>query len=183
MLTILAENWWALAIRGIAAIIFGVLALLFPSITLTVLVILFASYAFVDGVFTIFAAFRNRSDRSHLWVLLLEGVLGIAVGILTLFWPGITTLALLSFIAAWAIFTGILEIVAAVRLRKEIEGEWLLILGGIASVLFGILLVMNPSTGAITIAWLVGIYALIFGFIMLGLAFRLRSWQASRRPA
>src|SRR6185369_9681998 len=113
MLTILAENWWALAIRGIAAIIFGVLALLFPSITLTVLVILFASYAFVDGVFTIFAAFRNRSDRSHLWVLLLEGVLGIAVGILTLFWPGITTLALLSFIAAWAIFTGILEIVAA----------------------------------------------------------------------
>jgi uncharacterized membrane protein HdeD (DUF308 family) len=183
MLTLLAENWWALAIRGVAAIIFGILAILFPGITLTVLVILFASYALVDGVFSIVAAIKNQAEKSRWWALLLEGILGIAVGIFTLFWPGITELVWLSFIAAWAILTGILEIIAAIRLRQEIEGEWLLILGGIGSVIFGILLVTNPLIGAVTIALIVGIYALIFGFLMLGLAFRMRSWLKAQRTA
>ena len=174
MLDVLARNWWALALRGVVAILFGLAALIWPGLTLTALVLLFGAYALVDGVFAVVAALARAGRERRWWVLLLEGLLGIAVGILTLVWPGITGLVLLLFIAAWAIITGVVEIVAAIRLRREIEGEFLLGLGGVISVIFGLLLIVRPGAGAVAVAWLIGIYAILFGALMLALAFRLR---------
>jgi uncharacterized membrane protein HdeD (DUF308 family) len=115
-------------------------------------------------------------------MMILAGVAGIITGVLTFLWPGLTALVLLYFIAGWAIVTGIFEVAAAIRLRKEIEGEWLLIIGGIASVLFGVLLVINPGAGALASVWIIGSYALIFGILMIVLAFRLRSWRSPEAP-
>lgn len=169
----LAQNWWALAIRGIAAIIFGLLALFWPGITLLVFVIIFAIYALSDGVFAIVAAVNSSSREG--WALLLEGVLGIAAGVLALFIPGITALFLLYIIAFWAFITGIFEMVMAVRLRREISHEWWAVLSGIASVLFGILLFIFPRAGALALVWWIGAYAIVFGLLLLALAIRLRT--------
>jgi len=183
MVIVLARNWWALALRGLFAILFGIAAFAWPGITLGALVLLYGAYALVDGVFAIAAAVVGRTDGMPWWALVLEGVAGIAVGIMTFAWPGITALVLLYLIAAWAVVTGIFEIVAAVRLRKEIQGEWLLALSGILSVLFGFALVFNPLAGALAVVWLIGAYAIAFGVLMIALAFRLRSWarQASSK--
>jgi uncharacterized membrane protein HdeD (DUF308 family) len=183
MVIVLARNWWALALRGLFAILFGIAAFAWPGITLGALVLLYGAYALVDGVFAIAAAVVGRTDGMPWWALVLEGVAGIAVGIMTFAWPGITALVLLYLIAAWAVVTGIFEIVAAVRLRKEIQGEWLLALSGILSVLFGFALVFNPLAGALAVVWLIGAYAIAFGILMIALAFRLRSWarQASSK--
>jgi uncharacterized membrane protein HdeD (DUF308 family) len=183
MVIVLARNWWALALRGLFAILFGIAAFAWPGITLGALVLLYGAYALVDGVFAIAAAVVGRTDGMPWWALVLEGVAGIAVGIMTFAWPGITALVLLYLIAAWAVVTGIFEIVAAVRLRKEIQGEWLLALSGILSVLFGFALVFNPLAGALAVVWLIGAYAIAFGTLMIALAFRLRSWarQASSK--
>src|SRR5919202_355383 len=174
MLDVLARNWWALALRGVVAILFGLAALVWPGLTLTALVLLFGADALVDGVFAVVAAIARAGRERHWWALLLEGLLGIAAGVVTLAWPGITGLVLLLFIAAWAIITGVVEIVAAIRLRREIEGEFLLGLGGALSVLFGLLLIVRPGAGALAVAWLIGIYAILFGALLLALAFRLR---------
>jgi uncharacterized membrane protein HdeD (DUF308 family) len=177
MLNLLARNWWLLALRGLLALIFGLLALIWPAITLRVLVILFGAYALVDGLFRVITALKDSRKR---WgILLLEGVLGIALGILAFIWPDITALALLYLIAAWALVTGILEIMAAVWLRKELKGEWLLGLAGLASVVFGLLLVIWPGSGVLAIVWLIGAYAIVFGVLLIALAFRLRSWGKS----
>lgn len=133
-----------------------------------------------DGIFALVAAFSDRVGKQRWWVLLLEGLAGVAAGILTFLWPGMTALVLLYLIAAWAIVTGILEVMAAIRLRQEIEGEWLLALGGIASITFGVLMVVWPGAGALAVVWLIGSYALVFGLLMVFLAFRLRSWNKSR---
>jgi len=177
MMSNLAHNWWVFALRGVAAIIFGVLAFIWPDVTLTVLVLLFGAYVFWDGVFAIVSALRRRTRTDQWWWTLLEGVAGVAIGLVTFFWPGITAVVLLAFIAAWAIITGILEIMAAIRLRKEINDEWLLFLSGALSVLFGILLVFQPSTGALALVWVIGSYAIAFGVLLIVLAFRLRSWE------
>ena len=174
MLDVLARNWWALALRGVVAILFGLAALVWPGLTLTALVLLFGADALVDGVFAVVAAIARAGRERHWWALLLEGLLGIAAGVVTLAWPGITGLVLLLFIAAWAIITGVVEIVAAIRLRREIEGEFLLGLGGALSVLFGLLLIVRPGAGALAVAWLIGIYAILFGALLLALAVRLR---------
>jgi uncharacterized membrane protein HdeD (DUF308 family) len=171
MLHMLARNWWALALRGLVAVIFGLLTIFVPGITLVTLVLLFGAYALVDGVFNVIAVFRTPS---HHWALLIEGVIGILAGILTFAWPAITALALLYVIAFWAIFTGVLEIVAGIRLRKAITNEWLLVLMGALSLLFGIFIVFAPGAGALAIVLWIGAYALIFGVFMIGLAFRLR---------
>jgi len=177
-----ARNWWAVLIRGIAAVIFGILALILPGLTLRVLVALFGAYALVDGVFSIVAAVRAIERRRSFGWLLFEGIVGIIAGLLTFFYPGLTALVLLYFIAAWAILTGISEIVEAIELRQRIHNEWLLVLGGVASIIFGILLFLFPGGGALTIIWLIGIYAIIFGVLLIGLSLRLRGMHERGRP-
>src|SRR5262249_33258916 len=152
--SILSRGWWLLLLRGLAAIAFGVLTWSQPGISLSVLILFFGAYSMADGVLGIWAAVAGRARHEHWWVLLLEGLIGVGVGILTFFAPGVTALALLFYIAIWAIGTGVLEIVAAVRLRKEIEGEWMLILAGLASVVFGVLLMVQPGAGALALLWL-----------------------------
>ena len=175
MLHVLARNWWVLVLRGVAAVLFGLAAFVWPAITLTALVLLFGAYAFVDGIFAVVAAVSGPVRQARWWVLLLEGIAGILAGVLTFIWPGITALVLLYLIAAWALITGILEIVAAVRLRQEIEGEWLLALSGIVSVLFGLYIAALPGAGALAVVWIIGAYALVFGVLLLALGLRLRS--------
>ena len=174
MLHALARNWWLVALRGLLAILFGVLALAWPPATVAVLVIFFGAWALVDGIFALGAAVTGYTGGAGPGGLLLEGVAGIAAGILTFLWPGITALVLLYLIAAWAIVTGIFEVVAAIRLRREITGEFWLALGGVISVIFGLFVFFRPVAAAEVIAMMIGIYALVFGFMMIGLAFRLR---------
>jgi uncharacterized membrane protein HdeD (DUF308 family) len=169
----LPRHWWVVALRGLAAIVFGILAFVWPGLTLTVLVLLFGAYAIVDGVLALYAALR--SGGKQVWVSLLEGVVGIAAGLVAFFLPGLTALALLFVIAAWAIVTGVLEVIAAVRLREVIEHEWMMIFSGALSVIFGILLVAQPGAGALAVVWLIGTYAVIFGVSLVVLAWRLRS--------
>jgi uncharacterized membrane protein HdeD (DUF308 family) len=170
----LARFWWVLLLRGVLAILFGVMVIIWPILWWALVVASFAAYALLDGAFAIAAALTGRG-AGHGWALLLEGMIGITAGVLTLFWPVVTGLALLWFIAAWAIATGVFEVVAAIRLRKEIAGEWLLALSGILSVLFGVALFILPAEGALALAWLIAAYALTFGVLMVALAFRLRA--------
>ena len=170
----IARNWWVFLLRGIVAILFGVLAFLRPGITLEALVLLFAFWALFDGVFSLIGSIGAAEAREPWWPLVLIGLLGIAAGILTLRYPGVTALALLFVIAFWSILRGIIEIAAAVRLRDLIQGEWWFILGGIASIVFGVLVVMYPVSGLLAAVWLLGIYAVIFGITQIMLGFRLR---------
>jgi len=180
---VLARNWWAVALRGIVAILFGLGAFLWPGITLGVLILLYGAYAIVDGIFALIAAVRGAA-RHERWVwLLLEGIVDIAAGVIAFVWPGITALVLLYLIAAWALVTGISEIAAAIRLRQAISNEWLLALAGVASILFGIILFVAPGAGALAVVWIIGAYALVFGIILLALAARLFTWQRHRAPA
>lgn len=176
--TILARNWWVLLLRGLVAIAFGVLAWIQPGITIAALVLLFGAYTLVDGVLGAWTAIAGRKEHEHWWVLLLWGVVGIAVGVMTFVAPGVTAFALLFYIAIWAVATGVLQIVAAVRLRKEIAGEWLLVLGGLASVVFGVLLMAQPGAGALALVWLIAAYAVVFGIVMVLLAFKLRGLRS-----
>ena len=179
MLHILARNWWALALRGLAALGFGVMVFIWPGITLLALVTLFGAYALVDGILAILAAVRAAGRQQQWGAMLVEGVIGMLVAGLAFFWPGLTVLALLYLIATWSILTGIFEIAAAIRLRREIEGEWLLGLGGVASIVFGVCLFAFPGVGALAVLGLIGAYALGIGVLWLLLAFRLRRWRAS----
>jgi len=174
MLDVLARNWWALTIRGVAAVIFGILAFAWPGATIVVLVILFGAYALVDGIFALIAAVRAAQAHERWWAFLLEGIVGIAIGIITFFEPHVTAFALYFTIAAWAFITGVLEIAAAIQLRKQIANEIWLILGGIFSLLFGVLMLYRPLTGAIAIVWVIGFYAIVFGISMIALSLRLR---------
>ena len=171
MLDTLARNWWALALRGVAGVLFGLLTFFLPGIRLVTLVLLFGAYALVDGLFNLLAFFRVAS---HHWALLVEGVIGIIAGIVTFTWPTITAIALLYLIAFWAIFTGVFEILAGIRLRKVIANEWLLLLMGVLSALFGLVILFAPGVGALAIVLWIGVYALMFGIVLLALAFRLR---------
>ncbi|MFN6570533.1 HdeD family acid-resistance protein [Dendronalium sp. ChiSLP03b] len=179
--TRLARNWWIVALRGAIAIIFGLVALFLPAITLTALVFFFAAFVLIGGILLAIAAFRDDLNNTCGWLLLLEGEIGIAVGTLAFIWPGIAALVLLYFIAAWAIVTGIFEILTAIQVRKQIENEWLLALAGTASILFGLLLIICPLAGALAILRIIAAYTIIFGFLFLILAFRLRIWWIKRR--
>lgn len=177
MFLTIARNWWAVLIRGILSLIFGVLCLVFPFSTIIVLAMFFGAYALVDGIFAIVSMFMGPRSTSQWGVLLLEGIVGIIIGLITFFMPGVTALGLVYLIAAWAVVTGIFEIIAAIRLRKEITGEWMLILGGVLSVLFGLLVGIFPGAGALTIVVWIGVFAIFFGIVFIILAFRLRSWH------
>jgi uncharacterized membrane protein HdeD (DUF308 family) len=170
--------WWVLLLRGIAAVIFGLAALFWPDETLWVLVVFFGAYALVAGVFTIAAGIADPTRRG---LLLTEGVIGVVAGLIAFFWPGLTALVLLYVIAGWAIFTGVLEIVTAISLRREIDNEWMMILGGALSVLFGLLLAFLPGVGLLSLTWLIGIYALIFGVAFIVLGFRVRRHGTASR--
>lgn len=178
MISTIAQNWWLLAIRGVAAILFGIGAFVWPGLTLAALVLLFGAYALVDGIFSVIAGITARGEQNRWWMMILRGVAGILLGVLTFIWPDVTALVLLYFIASWSIVTGAFEIAAAIRLRKEIEGEWLLALAGLASVIFGILLIILPGPGALALIWLIGSYAIIFGILVLAVAFRVRGLRA-----
>lgn len=178
----LARNWWAIALRGVVAIIFGVLTFIVPGLTLAVLVALFGAYALVEGVFNVIAAVRGRGGAQPWWALLLEGLVSLAAGIVTFAMPGLTALVLVYVIAAWAIITGVLEIGAAMRLRQRITGEWWQVASGVLSVVFGGLLIAAPGAGALALVFWIGGYAIVFGALLVALAFRLRTWRAEERP-
>jgi uncharacterized membrane protein HdeD (DUF308 family) len=170
----LARNWWALALRGVVAIVFGLIAFFWPGFVWLVVVLTFAGFALIDGIFALVSVLTGHREGSRWWALLIEGIVGITAGVVALFWPGITMLALLALIAVWAVATGMLEIITAIELRRHIRGEWLLALSGILSIVLGIALAVLPEAGLVVIAWWVGAYAIAFGAVMLALAFRLR---------
>lgn len=172
--TQLFRNWWIVAVRGVLAIVFGILALVWPDTTKLALVLLFGIFAFVDGFSAIAAGIALAPYFKRWWALLLEGLTGGVIGVLTFSWPNVTGLVLLYFIAVWAVITGIFEIVAAIQFWKVVSGEWTMILSGILSVLLGVLLFAFPSAGAVGIVWIIGMYAIAFGIMGLIFAFRLR---------
>ncbi|MDB6122359.1 MAG: hypothetical protein JWQ71_1352 [Pedosphaera sp.] len=180
---VLTNSWWLLALRGIAAVLFGVLAFIWPGITLLTLTLLFGAYALAHGILALVMAFKWSKGGRHSRGLLFEGIVSIAAGIIAFLWPGITTLTLLFLIAAWAIVNGVLEIVAAIRLRKVIRGEWLLILAGILSLIFGLVILAQPIVGALAVVWWIGSFAIVFGALLIGLAFRARRWAPERSAA
>lgn len=175
----LSHNWWVVVLRGLAGMTFGLVTFFAPGISLAALVLVFGAYAFADGVLAIISAIRRERPGDRWWLLLLEGIAGIAAGVVTLLWPGITALVLLYVIAAWALVTGVLEIAAAIRLRKAIKGEWLLVLSGILSVALGVMLVLWPGPGALALVIWIGAYAFVFGVLLLALGLRLRSLRPS----
>jgi len=179
----LSQNWWMMILRGVLAIMFGVAAFVWPGLTWFSLVILFGAYALVDGVIALAAGLQNAGDSPRWWVFLLEGIIGIGAGITAFLWPGLTAYVLLMVIASWAIITGILEIAAAIRLRREITNEWALAFGGLLSVGLGVLLFMRPVLGGLALVWTIGAYALLFGVLLIALGFRLRSVNVPARPA
>ncbi len=175
LLRVLAENWWLLLLRGIAAIAFGILAFAWPGLTLLTLTLLWGAYALSDGIFALWAALSGRgSDMAPRWWLAVVGIASILSGLLAFFWPGITALVLLTFIAGWAIIIGALQIWGAIQLRKEIEGEWLLVLSGLLSIAFGVIMIAQPGAGALALVWMIGWFALLAGCIYIALAFRLK---------
>jgi uncharacterized membrane protein HdeD (DUF308 family) len=174
MLMTLARNWWAIVLRGVCAVLFGVAAFAWPGLTLAVLVIMYGAYALVDGVLAVLAAIAARQPGRFPWGLLLAGLAAIGVGVLTFAMPGLTTLALLYLIALWAILRGVFEVIAAVQLRREIDHEWLLAASGVLSILLGLFLIVSPGAGAIALLWAIGGMAIVVGVIMIGLGFRLR---------
>jgi uncharacterized membrane protein HdeD (DUF308 family) len=182
MIAVLARNWWAIGIRGVLAILFGLIALFLPGVTMLSLVLIFAVYAFLDGVLAIISAVRAARERERWGYLVLEGLVDIAAAAVAVFWPGITVVAFVFLIAFWAIFTGILELVAAFRLQF-IDGRGWLIFGGIVSVLYGALLIIAPMIGAVVLTWWLGAYALVFGVCLVVLAFKLRARLENLNPA
>ncbi|HSB01394.1 MAG TPA: HdeD family acid-resistance protein [Anaerolineales bacterium] len=178
MLTILTQlfrNWWHFAVRGLLAIVFGIMALIWPETTKLALVLLFGAFALVDGIFAVTTGIAARGYLERWWAILLEGITGIIIAVLTFFWPNITAFVLLYFIAAWAVTTGIFEILAAIEFRHVLSGEWAMILVGLLSVIFGVLLFVFPGAGALSIVWLIGMYAIAAGIMEIIFAFRLHS--------
>jgi uncharacterized membrane protein HdeD (DUF308 family) len=162
-----------LIVRGIVGVVFGVIAFLWPGITIAALVVIFGAYAIIDGITNLMLGF-SRTGAHGRWAHVLQGVVGIAAGVLTFMWPAITALVLVLLIGAWAIVTGIFEIAAAIRLRRVITGEWMLVLSGIVSILFGVMVFAFPLAGAVGISWVLGVYAMTAGIILISLGVRLR---------
>lgn len=177
MLDILVRNWWTYAVRGVLAVFFGILALIWPAQALLALVLIFGAYAFADGILAMVAGIASIGKYDRWWAVLLEGIAGVVIGVVTFFRPNLTALGLLYLIGAWAFITGILEIVAAIELRRVIKDEWMLILSGLLSILFSVVLIAFPAIAGLSLVWLIGIYAIVFGISVVVLAFRLRGLQ------
>lgn len=176
---VILRNWWMLALRGLLAIIFGLIALFAPGIALLAFIAVFAVYAIIDGVVAVTVAIRERESLKRWGWVLFEGIISILAGIFAFFYPVKTALILLFIVAAWAILTGILEIVTAIALREHLSHEWALILAGIVSIVFGLILFIFPGAGLLSLLWLVGIYSICFGVLFIVRAFQLRSWASS----
>jgi uncharacterized membrane protein HdeD (DUF308 family) len=175
MVQLLTRNWWTFILRGVIAIIFGIVAFIWPTITALALVYLFAIFAFVEGIWGFVGAFSYGLTGGQRFLLVLMGLLGLAVGVLAVIYPGITALSIVILVAWWAIITGIMQLVVAVEMRKVIQNDWLLVLSGLLSIAFGILLLWRPYAGVLTLTWLFGFYAIIFGIFMLSVGFRVKS--------
>jgi uncharacterized membrane protein HdeD (DUF308 family) len=180
MCAVLAKNWWALALRGVLGILFGLIALFLPGATMLSLALLFSAYMLVDGVFAIISAVRAARAHERWGLLLLEGILNIVVGVIAFLWPASAVLAFVLLVAAWALLSGALMLAAAFRLKED-HGRWWLALGGIVSIVYGGLLVVAPLIGALVLTWWLGAYALVFGIALLVLAFKLRARRDDRR--
>ncbi len=174
---LLARKWWLFLLRGLAAVLFGVLSLAWPGISLVTLILLFGAYALVDGAFALAAAIVGRDKAEVRWWLVLVGLLGIGIGVATFLWPGLTALTLLYIIAGWVIATGVLQIVGAIELRNVIDDEWWLILDGALSVLFGVFLFIMPGAGALALVWLIALFAIGYGILMVGFAFKVKKFK------
>jgi uncharacterized membrane protein HdeD (DUF308 family) len=174
---VLARNWWIMLLRGLLAIAFGIAALVIPGAVALALVIVFGAWAFVDGIFALGAAFGPNTQ--HRWMLVLEGIVGVLAGLVAWFYPALFGLTIVLFIAWWAIITGVLEVIYAIQLRKELENDWLYILAGVASVVFGGLILWRPGAGALAVLWIIATYALVFGVLLIGFSLRLRSFATS----
>jgi uncharacterized membrane protein HdeD (DUF308 family) len=169
-----SQYWWVMLLRGIAAILFGFLALVEPRITLAALVLLFGAYALVDGIGAIILGIKDYGDQERWWATLIGGIVGVAAGLMTFAVPGITAVTLLVLIASWAIVRGVFDMVAAIRLRHVIEGEWLLALVGVFSVAFGVLMMLFPGVGALAVVWWIAVFAIAHGVALIALSFRVR---------
>lgn len=182
-------SWWVFVLRGAAALIFGLLALAWPGITLLFLVALFAAYALISGGAALVGAIRNRSDDRHWWIVLLLGLASVAAGVLAIFMPALTALALVLLMGANAVVNGVLEIILAVRLRRHLRGEWLLGLAGVLSTVFGVLVLLFPGTGALALVWVIAVWAMAIGILLIAAGFSLRKrlgerpFQGTPRPA
>jgi uncharacterized membrane protein HdeD (DUF308 family) len=181
-LTQLSRDWWHFAVRGVLAIVFGIMALIWPDSTKTALVLLFGAFVLADGIFTIATGIESRKYFKQWWALLLEGLTGIVIAALTFVWPDVTARVLLYFIAAWAILTGIFEIMAAIELRNVIVGESVMMLYGLFSIVLGVLLFVFPEAGAVSLAWAIGLYAIFAGIMEIVFAFRLRGLGRELQP-
>jgi len=179
MALVLANNWWAVALRGVCGIVFGIIAFLLPGVALAALVFLFGAYALVDGMFALVSAVRAGREHGRWGTLAFYGVAGILAGVWAFAVPVLTLFALVGLVAAWALITGALEIAAAFRLRQTIRGEWLLALAGVCSILFGAALLLAPVAGAVVLAWWIGAFVMVTGIVQLALAFRLRHWTGA----
>jgi uncharacterized membrane protein HdeD (DUF308 family) len=182
VLSYFTRNWWLLALRGALAVVFGIIAFVWPGLTLEALVLLFGAYAFLEGVGVFGFGLMAASDHQQWWPLVLSGILGIAVGVLTFMQPGAMALAIVYLIGAWAIVTGLLELVAAIRLRDVISNEWLMGLSAVFSIIFGVLVLAQPSSGAVALVYLFGFYAVLAGISQISLGFRLRNLGGDVRP-
>ena len=178
LLHTLSRYWWLILLRGVSFIVFGVLGFIWPGLTIVTLVLFYGAFVLFDGVLALAHAITGGNMGSRWWLALI-GVAGIAAGILTFMWPALTALLLLTFIACWAIVLGVFQIAGAIKLRKEIDNEWTLILGGVLSVLFGIVLLVAPGAGAVALIWVIATYAVVFGVLLVMLAFRLKKHQAA----
>ncbi len=182
LVTAMARYWWVFVLRGVLSILVGIAAFVWPGITLLVLVYLFAAWVLIDGVLSLIAALTGRDVPmgQNRWLMGLLGVLSIVAAIVAFFWPQITAVILALLISAWAIVTGVTQIVAAIQLRREIDNEWWLVLAGAASVVFGVLIFLFPLNGLLTIVWLIALYAIVFGVLLIGLGWRLRGLNERR---
>lgn len=183
MRSIFGNSWWGLVLRGLLSIVFGIAIFVMPNTSLLALISLFGAFAFVDGVLALIGAFKNRTGNKRFWAMLLEGLAGIAIGVITLINPNLTAVSLLYVIATWAVITGVLEIITAIRFADEMDNEWLLGLGGVISVILGILLALNPVSGILAVLWMIGAYAIVFGALMIVAGLRARGTATTSRTA
>ncbi len=190
MIRAISKYWWVFTLRGLIAIAFGLAALLWPALTLGVMVLLFGLFALFEGGLAILTSF-GKGDEKGGWTLLFEGVAGLLVCVIVLLgaslgsilWPQVAAVMLVFYIAGWAILAGLFKIITAIRIRREVKGEWMLGLSGCVSILFGLILILNPGTGVVAVAWLIGIFAIILGIFLtlLGLRFRGMGYHLKNR--